>query len=145
MGVAGVSPTEEGGPQYEVTNATAYEVKPGVYLVHEIHDGDTVFRHRAVIGVAHSHWMDYSSIAMIMTVDGEIFGCCNDNWQPMFPPAFQVVSLAPSDPQPVKTLPFQPAEQSSRFVPSATEPAFEDPLGEPDNGDHVVDRNHATD
>lgn len=118
MGVAGVSPTEEGGPQYEVTDAIPYEVKPGVYLVHEIHDSDKCFRHRAIIGVAHSAWMDYSSIAMVATVDGEFYGCAMDNWQPMFPPAFQVVSLAPSDPQPIKTLPFQP---------SATEPVFEDP------------------
>lgn len=61
-----------------------------ISVVHEIHDGAKVFKHRLVFP-DHSA-SDWTSYEWLVTVehDGRKFMACMDNWRGLFPEVFEV-------------------------------------------------------
>jgi hypothetical protein len=124
MGVAGLQPTEEGGPEYEVTNATTAKFG-GYTLVHEHHKSpeEPGYRHRATLTIPGTdfsksgHWVDEMGISYVEHM-GSKYMVATDIWTPMFPEFFQACG---------------PYEDSHTTDISATETALEDT-------DHAAER-----
>ena len=75
---------------YPVTDSIRTVIN-GVHLIHETSNTDKGFMHRLCAGGSLGDWVPYEWFATA-DYNGRVFMACQDNWQPLFPNIFEVVS-----------------------------------------------------